>query len=442
MRVGDGVEGFPVAATRDGDPGEWETFERIESEIALPAHPGPLDGILQISPEGWRAGGKLRLPLFCHAGDLFLAYTEGKDVDTPLNKMQESGFHGVRFWVPLIWRPEANNSFWGRRACSPVHTENFYGKLREFIGKLKDRNLVAYPGCGGLSGATNEEETSYYTELAELMAALGPEWFFLPGEVNESRDTGDSDDRDPREIERLVNILRGRHPQVSYALSGYTGDTTTEQAREWTPGWMGFVYFHGYRDGHYWDKIRHMFNNGYENYSSIREYAFVGEDVGPGKWLSVTQNKAELDAATMGLIAAAAAVGGVGYTYICSPGIIFDEPFENMPGFWNLPALYRALPQDVMSWTLRHHSGDTFARERVFSAIGEFRVDGRLDSDGRFVYVAYGPGSSVSVPVCRDCEFDVIDPATAQILSHEVKRAGETYNVAYHRGVVLVGRAV
>lgn len=405
------------------------------------AHPHPLPGPLQVSNEGWRAAGDLRLPLFCHAGDLFLAFVEGKDVDTPLDRVREAGFHGVRFWVPLVWRHGQGGPFWGDRAVSPVATPNFWAFLEEFCRKLIDRQLLVYAGSGGLSGASNAEETSYYSGLADLMGRLGPDWFFLPGEVNESRDTGDSDDRDPREVERLVNLIRSRHPHLSYALSGYTGDTPIEDMREWTPSWMNFYYFHGYRDGHYWDKVRHMFSNGYEYYGrNIRKYGFVGEDVGPGKWLSVTSNKHELDAATMGCLGVMAACAGIGYTYICSPGIIFDEPLEGMPGFWNLPALYRRLPQDLMAWSHLHHGGTSWNHIKVFGAVDEFRVDGRLNHDGRFVYVAYGPGNSVNIPIHRNCEFDVIDPATGNTISHEVKRAGEAWRLNFHRGVILIGR--
>lgn len=395
-----------------------------------------LKGIVRINGKGWEDATGPVYPLGLHTGDLFLCQTEGKDVTPVLDLAAEYGYHFTRTWITLMWFKQGN-PFWGNRGCSPLVTENYYGQLRKYIELNIERGLKMHLSMGDLNGVSRNELTNLYTNLANFVSEYGQEHFIFPGEVNESRDTFSA--ASGNDISNLVSLIRAKNPDIEYALSSYTGYTDIPKAKEYTASYQRGYYKHGYRDGHYWDKIRHYFNDGYEYYKQIREVGADHEPVGVGKWVSVTANKSELNAAAMGLIAAAACIARQSFTYFCSPGIIWDEDFLNMPGFTTVPKLIALLPKGLTNGELQH-SGTRWSGSRVFEAVNEFRVDGSVLPNGEFGYVAYGPGDRIKLPVNRSFDGTLINPSTLEVTSISGQKGNYLPEIGYDKGFILTGK--
>jgi hypothetical protein len=79
------------------------------------------------------------------------------------------------------------------------------------------------------------------------------------------------------------------------------------------------------------------------------------------------------------------------WCYMSGPGVLFDSPIHDQPGFWTVPQMRAAMYPDVMNFSRLIHGGTRWANERIFEAIGETRCDHALSDDGRFVAVIYGP---------------------------------------------------
>jgi hypothetical protein len=394
-----------------------------------------LKGIVRINENTWEDATGPVYPLGLHTGDLFLCQTEGKDITPILDLAAEYGYHFTRQWITLMWFKQGN-SFWGNRGCSPAVTENYYNWIRKNIEMHIERGLKMHLSMGDLNGVSYQDLVSLYTNVANLIYEYGQEYFIFPGEVNESRDTfiGAS----AADIKSLVDIIRRKNPDIEYALTSYSGYVDILKAEEYTANFQRGYYKHGYRDGRYWDKIRHYNNDGYEYYSQIRVVGADHEPVGVGKWVSVTANKEELNASAMGLIAAASCITRQSFTYLCSPGIKWDEDFLNMPGFTTVPQLIAMLPKGLCNGTL-HHSGTTWRNTRVFEAVGEFRVDGSIRSDGLFGYVAYGPGDRIKLPVNRSFDGMLINPSTLEVTSISGEAGNFLPELGYDKGFILTG---
>jgi hypothetical protein len=399
-------------------PGPWELFTpsvawwkgaEVPPGVAWRRIVGPL----QCFDGSWRDGqGQAVNPCGVHAGDLFICYTEGRDTATQLREFASMGYQWVRFWAPLMWFKQAGG-IWNNRGVSPDVTPDYYGQLRGFIRQIIDAGLLVHLSIGDLNNVSQGARDDLYDQYAEIVAEFGVQHFYCPGEVNEARDVyiGAS----AGDVEHLVQKIRSRNGSDLYTLSGYTGDTTIEIVQEWTPEWAPYYYFHGYRAGHWYDKVRHLFSDGYEYYSQVRPYGYTGEDVGPGKNVSVTENQHELDQRVMLLLSAAAMTSRIAYCYFSSPGVVWDEPFTNMPGYAAMPQFLSLLPADVQTYETQHHGGDTWAHLRVLAADGETRCDGRTAADGRFVCLIYGPEEYAQPPISRNFDGHWCDPSTLEV---------------------------
>jgi len=164
---------------------------------------------------------------------------------------------------------------------------------------------------------------------------------------------------------------------------------------------------HGYRGGHWWDKVRHIFSLVYEGKPEKRQ-GWQGEPAGPGELVSAIDNKHELDAHALCAMAAMGLITRQAWVYFSGPGVKSDagERLQDMPGFREVPKVRALIPADVMRYDKIFHGGDTWKNERVFAAQGEVRADHAYYHDGRFVCLIYGPGS-LDVPQTRGARIDV-----------------------------------
>ncbi len=358
-----------------------------------------------------------------------------------LRRFRAAGYSVVRVWINAN-DEGAPNSFWSNKpvpAWGPRATPNYGEKLAQFAKDADAACLRIHTAAGDLVGTTRQQAEELFDHLADAMDAAGPHVWALAEGINEAGGTGVGNN--PGYVEELVNRVRRRHPGVLYALSAYSGHAHRELLSAWTPHWMGFVYSHPPRRGHWWDKVRHLFSFSYEGEGPpVRRNCWHGEPSGPGYRVSAQDYADQLDDEAMGLLAAQSVTARCQWTYITSAGIVFDEPFEPSPGYFATPRILTRLPADVMRFERLHHSGDTFRATRVLSATKAVRVDGAQASDGRFVYVISGPSGRHTLQVQRSFTGTLIHPGTGEQTPVE-KRAGDVLVVEYLRGRVLVGQA-
>lgn len=433
--------GFDIA---QGLPKEVSSSKHMrELEVALGIEPPKADvrieGQLVLTGNTFAHNPGPVLPILCHAGDLIgQGLVLGLDrILVALDSITDAGYHGLRSW--WVCKPQPDNPFWSTKpAPSWDLTPATYPKFVEILRAGVERGLKWHLAAAGIDNMSDAEEDGRFTLLANAVGEVGPENFLLIEACNEVRDTGDEDDQEPEELEQLINIVRSRYPQILYALSAYTGHEDRDVLEEWTPDWMRFYLLHGSRGGHVWDKIRHIFSMGYDGEAPpVRRHGWQGEPCGPGRYVSVTENKHELDDEALALMAAMSAMARQAWNYMCSPGIIYDEPFTSMPGFASVPRLMAALPQDVMTYPHLKHGGDTWAHLRPLEAQGAVRCDFSA-SDSKFMCIVYGPTGHYNIRVARSFTGEVIHPATGDrttITAH----AGQTIPFNFTWGRVVVG---
>lgn len=405
------------------------------------AHPNPLIGLLEVGRDGFftKANGPV-YPLGVHFGDGFLCQTEGRDIEPQLASFREVGAHFTRQWMTLQYYKQGNFSdFWGNRGCSPKVTPNYWGELARNIEMHIDYELKLHLSMGDLNNVPTNEVNALYDGLADLIAKYGAEHFIFPGEVNEALATF-SNPPSGETLANYVNRIRVRHPQILYAVTGGGGYVPPNILKEYTPSFMNAYYKHGYRDGHYWDKLRHYFSDGYEYYGKLlREYGADHEPMGFGKYVSATENREEINDSLMGLVAVAACIAKQSFVYFCSAGIKWeDQDFNAMAGYATVFKLVNMLPA-ITQGTL-HHSGDRWSNLSVFRAVNEFRVDGIIDGAGNFNYVAYGPGDRIKLPVSRSFDGRIINPKTLEVHSISANRGEFLPEMVYDKGFVITGK--
>lgn len=416
---------------------EWYSVENPYPKPSFnDVHPNPLTGIVRVDGLGYKDASGDVYPYGMHFGDGFLCLTESRDIAPALDLFAEIGAHFTRSWITLMYFKQGYpGHFWGTRGCSPRVTPNYYDYLREFIEMHIARKLKMHLSMGDLNNVSSSELIELYTNLANLVHEYGQEHFIFPGEVNECFATFQA--ASGNDISKLVDIVRQKNPDILYALSATGGYPSIETLIPYTAPYQKVYYKHGYRDGNYWDKIRHYFSDGYEYYKQIREVGADHEPMGFGKYVSATANMGEIDAAVMGLVAVASVISRQSFLYFCSPGIKWEEDFHSMPGFATCSKLVAMLPKGLCSGVL-HHSGTTWRGTRVFSAVDEFRFDGIIHNN-QFIYVGYGPGNRIKAPINRSFTGHVINPDTLEMSSIS-GNAGETLpELGYNKGLVFIG---
>ena len=389
-----------------------------------------------------------RLAVGCHNGEGISLFSRNRGEGLlALDEISGAGFHFTTGWMTLNNR-DRSDSFWNGRAFSPL--VQGWGRWRnettEWAQAAIARELYVQISAGDLAEMDDSDEDRLYDELGGIMADLGPQNFIAPGEVNEARDTGDRDDEEPHEIEGLVNRIRGRHPNGVYALSSYTGHEDFEIFRRWTPEWMRFILAHGSRAGRFFDKLRHVGSLGYEVAPAVggRHLVFHREPFGPGKWVSAIDFRHELDDEVMGAAACQALIRGGIWVYFSSPGVIYDERFSSMPGFFVTPKLARRLQAfggDMARWRQTH--GGT-GRPNLIEIEGG--VEPRLDQavrpdEGKVGGVAFGPQSPYTYRPKRDLRLQVIHTGTDTVEREFTVGAGERFELHFERARLVLGQA-
>jgi hypothetical protein len=332
------------------------------------------------------------LPVILHAGDLLAQWAHGEQerVRAILQQAKTAGYTGVRTWSVLA------GPYWRGLEVGPW-TPNYAGLLHEFAAALRAHGLVWAVSQGDLWRAGLSEGSR--TETLEALIAMGqayPDVAALFDAGNEAWSRGDGDPTpNERVLAQWLARLAARVPGRMYTVTAPPdGEIREEQLQYHLPP-STLISVHGYRGGHWYDKVRHIFSTSYDGEAGppATRLIFQSEPFGPGELVSASRNKHELSAAVMQLSAVMATMSRQMWTYFCSPGVKLTtgERFTDMPGFRETPAAVALLPKDIMRWPRLTHGGRRDGWFEVTESTDEVRVDQVLSADGRAVALAYGP---------------------------------------------------
>lgn len=343
---------------------------------------------LRCDGESFFSGTQVALPVGCHAGDLY-----GQWVTLPgkrdailraLDRIFLAGYGFLRCWANI-----PPNRGWADKPAPAwgIHeTPGIDVSTDAFLHELEQRGLKLHFGPGGLREYNGSQRQQLYRWISDLVSA-SPRLFCLIEGVNEAGAVGVEHLRE--ELERdFIKPLVDR-TGVLGALSGHSGTEDRDILRAWTPEWMRFFYYHSYRGGALHDKYRHHFSIVRED--RVRRLGWSGEPTGPGRYVSATDNQGELnDPAAMALLHVQTAMCRQVPCYMSSAGVIFENNFQDMPGFAETPTAVSRLPRDVHRFALTHGG----APDRWVDAVGEardlVRADHAFNHDGRLALTVYG----------------------------------------------------
>jgi hypothetical protein len=329
------------------------------------------------------------LPVGCHLGDGLSRYARGHvaEVGALLDAIAGAGYAYVRTWTVL-----GGAAYWAGREVGPqAQGDAYWGIVAHYAAELEARGLRwlvsqgdmlrIYPTTAGrmafverlIDTLRNERETLAGWDLG-----------------NESGNNGESD---PAKLEALSWPVASAWPDLALSLSS----SQTEEVAEinaLSPKPCTVFDVHGYRGGHWWDKVRHIFSIAYEGKPN-RHIGIQSEPFGPGAAVSASENKHELTPDVMQAAAVMSLMSRQSWCYFCGAGIKGDEgeALTDAAGFAETPATGAMLPKDIMAADL-FHGGNTWAAKRVFAAVNETRCDHAVLPDGRGACLIYGPSWS------------------------------------------------
>lgn len=394
----------------------------------------PVIGRLRIGGGCFRDDTGCRLPFYAHFGNgLSLYIRDPERARQELDGVAEANHLGVRVWSTLGCDGGTcgdPNAYWYGREVGPLVTPNYWSKVSEFFNELKERGLRAVWSQGDVRALGDRRAAM--SEFARR--GNGVIDFIDCG--NEAYQTGEPD---PQRLAQCIGY---------YQEAGGWGLKSTTDVPIYPPygaRWEDWVLppsdvydIHSMRDGHVWDKRRHIWSYGYENPPPV-DFGIGSEGPGPGWRVSAIANQHELDDEGMAMLAVASVLGRQAYVWFSGQGVILEGGLHQEAGFQSVPRALSLLPRDVMTYETIHHSGAAaWGHLRVLEAQGEVRIDGRQANDGRFAYTIDGPPGTYHLRVARGFEGKICHPslATCEAVS---RRAGETLEVSFLRGRVFIG---
>ena len=445
----------------------------------IPPHPAPIVG--QLGTDGDRCfvdRTGCRVVSVYHAGDMFALFAAGyvAEVREDLAAVSVAGYQIVRSWVSLNDGADPGNVWAGPRylGVGPRITPDYQAELVAFARLLDEYGLKWHMAAGGIDAMTTAVEEAMFRAWADAMAEAGPEKWALVEACNECRDTSDRNgDNTPAHLERLITIVRSRHPQVLYTLTAYTGtedprelgpyngyrhlgdraDEHRSPIMEFVPGSPGsshrFIYYHGYRGQQIDDKIRHRVSMALE--SGLGRLYWDGEPGGPWSALGVPGDRltqvsaqdgdSEYDDESVTAMAMGSVIGRGVHAFMSSTGVRRYVSPTTFPGFATIPRLFRKIPQDAHTGTLVHAGRSNSPIEPTTNSAGHLgRADSLLLADGRVVSLFYGERPGVFRFRLRQGLTGVlIHPGTAEETPIDLK-AGETLAINMQWARVFVGR--
>ena len=231
--------------------------------------------------------------------------------------------------------------YWAGREIGPVfHGDEYWPLVARFCEELKARGMGWFLTQGDC----------YPRRLASTRGRSSAGWGRRCGPTcpqialfevaNESRDTCPIGMR--LGCAEMAAEFHGACPEVTIRLlSAYTGHEDVAITNDYSRDPATAFTVHSYRDGHWWDKTRHIFSMVYEQ-KPQRRLGWQGEPAGPGSAVSAIENRDELTDGPLMAMAAIALMTPAGRGSIsAAPGVKSDEgeTFEQMPGFACVPSV-------------------------------------------------------------------------------------------------------
>lgn len=388
------------------------------------------------APPRWQAGGRA-------------------SVLSDFDQIAAAGYHIVRMWSHL--RPEPPGTPWAHGGDPPyngldlLNVPNAVENLTDLVNAAAERGLRVTLEAGGVDGIGRADERRLMERLNQAAHRAGPwkvAWFSPYNEPSSVHATSDDNgDNTPGYLRELVDVARAGTNALWHLGYGNNNEWDTSNRfaqKKLTPGDQSFGYYHAWRGGRVWDKIRRRFSWMYEDPGQFVRKWVDGEGVGqpcsgpPLRYVSVTDNCHELDAEALAGIVATQTMRGIGSSMSGNGVQRYQEP-NRVVGFREIPWTVRQMHSDVASFTWLHHSGDSHRDKRVLQAQGEVRIDGARDADGRFDYVISGPGGSFALRAERSFDARLCDPTPMTCQDVSVN-AGGTLPVSFTSFRLLVGR--
>lgn len=393
-----------------------------------PAPPHPVSvnatvGRLEVADGFVDATGPV-LPLYAHAGNLFSLFTRDRGrALQQLDVVAAAGYRGVRVWSSL------GGAYWAGDHVGPDVTPDYWAHVEAFARALTERGLRAVWSQGDVGQI--RDRRAYMTRLAAVDAAVPFIDFIDCG--NEAWQTGEPD---PARLAQCVGYYQAAGGLGIRSLTSPPGETKDVlDAFSVPPAQVWDV--HSWRDGHWYDKRRHIFSIPYEQRPRLR-YGINSEPPGGGVLVSASANKHELDDEAVAMFAAAAAIGRQAFVWFSGEGVKIRTGLETEPGFWSSPKVTALLPRDVMRWPTLFHSGTTFAGTRILAADGEVRID-CAQNGPQFACTIDGPSGDYALAVERSFAGRLCHPGTGACTDVSATR-GQRLPVSFTRGRVFVGR--
>jgi hypothetical protein len=327
-----------------------------------------------------------------------------------LDAAARQGYHILRSWSHI--RPSGGSSVWAHGG-SPAYDglDARHAHFVEWEASLADavveRGMRLTLETGGIDGLNSDQEFAVMRQFRAVVDRVGAWKFAWASPVNEPSSThGTSDDNgdvDPTHLRALIRVVvdgTGMLWHLGHA-SNIVWDTPGDRFAQklFTPSDQPFGYYHGDRDLHADDKVRRRFTWLYEAPGKWNRFWVDGEGVGAPvcggslRCVSATSNGQEMNSPeALSLIVAMQTVRGIG-SEMCGNCVQRYQSFENVVGFNQIPWTVRQMHRDVATFTTIHHSGDSWRTFRVLAppSSGDVRIDGVINSDGRFDYVIHGP---------------------------------------------------
>lgn len=419
--------------------GIWETFTPSDMSWVPSTTPvTPLQGRLRIEQDVFYDDAGPVLPLFAHAGDLFALWVRDKDrARQELDKIAQAGYHGYRVWTLL------GGAYWenmqGGRTVGPKYTQNYWGEWESLVRETHARKLrlVVSQGDIGALGIDMTVRKQFAAQLAQVAKAVdgtGHVYAFVDG-GNEAWQTGEPD---PARLAAFVQAYRDAGGTALLTLTSPPGEEKQELNQYSIPP-ADCYDVHGYRDGHFWDKRRHIFSIPYEGQPN-KKLGIQSEPCGSGDLVSVTDNKHELNDEALAMLALQSLIARQVWVWFSGEGVSIKHGLDTENGFYAVPKACALLPADVMTYPTLHHSGTTWKDIRIVDegVSHDVRCDGVQQINGRFVYLFDGPPGSHTFRAAKNFTGTLYNPATGDSETL-TKQKGESFTLTWERGRLFIG---
>lgn len=396
-------------------------------------HPSPIIGRLRLEGGCFRDDTGCLNPLYTHAGNLFSLYTRDQHrAREELDAIAAAGYHGFRTWSTL------GGHYWRGREVGDYTTPDYLGWVRAFFQEAQGRGLRLVWSQGDIGFMRDRRGTM--AAFAQIDNELGGVIDFIDC-GNEAWQTGESDAGRLAECVGHYKAAGGRAIASLTDAPIYNHPGRERETFDYYSRPPADVYdIHSYRGGDCEDKSRHAFNYGYELTARL-PFGISSEPPGPGDLVSVTSNKHELDDECLGLLATDSLLGRQAFVHFTGEGVIVQRGLASEAGFWSVPKIVAVLPRDLMTYRTITHSGSSKRGIRVLAVPNDdVRIDGRISDGGQFVFTlkASRPGSH-RIAVEKSFEGQICHTGTATC-DPVSQRAGETFDVSFTRGRILIGR--